>query len=127
MNLDSITPYLKDLEALPRLSTNELSNTIDVYYLTKSISARNRLTEHFLSIIPQMLIKYSNQGIPLPDLIQEASIKLIEVLDALPGLDIPHTITDTRRFIIRSIDNRVKDLLRAQKSYNQTLDKLREL
>lgn len=104
-----ILPYLESIRSLPRLDPLDLTRTLDLYRLTKSISARNRLVEHYLPLIPQIIDRYIGQGIDLDDLIQESNCKLIEVLERLSTTD---EVIDIKAFIVKSISNRIIDLLR---------------
>jgi len=118
----SILPYLNDLESIPRMPQKELLHTIELYRLTRSESARNVIIEQYLPLIPQLLLRYKGQGIPLPDLLQEANTRLIEIVS-----DLSPQIDDLRAYIIKSINNRILNVLRAQGNYTKLLSNIKNL
>ena len=119
-NINTVLPYLKDLDKLNRLNTAELLELLAIYHLTKALSARNAIVEYYLPMIPQLLYRYTGQGVPLPDLLQSANLKLIEVIDAVPNI----AISNLRGFIIRSVNNHILNMLRANNTYNQLLSNI---
>jgi len=100
----------------------ELLHTIELYRLTRSESARNVIIEQYLPLIPQLLLRYKGQGIPLPDLLQEANTRLIEIVS-----DLSPQIDDLRAYIIKSINNRILNVLRAQGNYTKLLSNIKNL
>jgi DNA-directed RNA polymerase specialized sigma subunit len=105
---DDISQYLHDIHSIPRMSSTELLEHIDLYKLTKSIHLRDILIEYYLLLILQIVLRYTGQGIDLSDLIQEANIKLIHVIETLVYTD----ILDIPAFIVRSVNNHIIDKLR---------------
>lgn len=103
-----ILPYLKNIRALPKLSSTELSESIELYKFTKALELRNKIINNYLPLIPQLIVRYINQGIDIEDLLQSANLKLIEVITALPYTD----ITDLKGYVIRAVNNRLIDLVR---------------
>lgn len=100
-----ILPYLSELRQLPRLSDYDLSYTIELYRLTRSIELRDALILHYLHIIPQLLARYATNsaGVAIDDLLQTASVKLIEVIELIPAID----IRDLTSYIITSINKAI--------------------
>ena len=103
-----IIPYLNSIRALPKLSSIELSDTIYLYKLSSNIELRDKLIIHYLPLIPQLLVRYISSSIELSDLLQCANIKLIELIDLIPGSD----VADVRAYIITSINNYLIDIIR---------------
>lgn len=95
--------YIKSIRSLPRLCESELSSLIEVYRLTQSIHARNKIIEHFLPLIPQVIDSYSHHiCIDKLDLIQTANLILINVIHTnLLNTDI-HNLP---AYIVRSVSN----------------------
>lgn len=113
-NFNSILPYLKSIRALPKLSSKDFSELLGLYLLTKSLDARNEIINYYLPLVPQLIVRYVNQGVELNDLLQSANLKLIEVIEALPYLD----IDDIRGYIVKSINNRLIDITRKSSNIN---------
>lgn len=111
---NSILPYLKNIRALPKLSTAEFNELLELYYLTKAVDVRNDVINHYLPLVPQLIIRYINQGIELDDLLQSASLKLIEIIETLPYTD----IADIQGYIVKSINNRLIDIVRKSSNIN---------
>lgn len=102
-------PYLVSIRALPRIDSPELKETLAIYRLTKSITARNKIIEHYLPLIPQIITRYAGQGIGIDDLIQEANLKLVEIITVLPDTE----VTDLTALIVASINNTVLNSLKS--------------
>ena len=111
--MGNISSYLKEVRALPKLSQSELTHTIDIYRLTGSTSARNKIIKHYVPLLPQTILQFNNGLIDSDDLIQLANLKLIEIIDSLSRRE----INNLTAYIITSVNNA---LLKALAKENKT-------
>ena len=77
---DSLDVYLREISRYPVL------NPVDEKLLFKRLNAgdetaREEIIRCNLRFVVKMALRYQNQGIPLPDLVQEGNMGLMEVVD----------------------------------------------
>jgi RNA polymerase primary sigma factor len=80
MNIATLTPYLRDIQAYPSLSRED-----EIALFKKCRKGDNRASEQLvtsnLRVVVNIARQYQHLGLPLPDLISEGSIGLINAID----------------------------------------------
>jgi len=76
----SLTSYIGDVSKVPLLEREE-ERSLAVRARQGDEEARNRLVESNLRFVIKIAKAYSNQGLPLQDLIQEGNIGLMEAIE----------------------------------------------
>ena len=123
-NMEDISRYLTDLQSIQRINQLEHDSNIELYKITGSIKLRNKIIEYYLPMIPQLLLRYVNQGIDIPDLLQTSNEALIDVISTLPYND---DIDNLRGYIISSINHAIVKVLNRVKADTNLINDLREL
>ncbi|OGJ94143.1 MAG: hypothetical protein A2487_11825 [Candidatus Raymondbacteria bacterium RifOxyC12_full_50_8] len=78
---DFVNQYLKEIRGYPRLSREEERELLTEYKKSKSKEALNKLITSNLRFVVSVSIKYQNQGLSMPELINEGNLGLIESID----------------------------------------------
>lgn len=121
--MNDISRYLTDLQSIQRISSIEHNNDIELYKLTGAIELRNKIIEYYLPMIPQLLLRYINQGLDIPDLLQISNEVLIDIIRALPYIE----IDNLRGYIISSINHAIVKAVNRVKADTNLINDLREL
>ena len=83
-NTDSINTYLKEISVYPLLDAQEeqrLGKLIKEGSRAEKAEAARRLAESNLRLVVSIARRYTDSGLPLPDLIQEGNIGLISAVE----------------------------------------------
>lgn len=106
------TAYFKNISAITRLLEGEETSLL---YLLPNKSACARLIEGYVWLVPQLVLRYTNQGIDIEDLIGVGNIALVTAANAYTG---SATRDGFRSYLIKSINHALCEALyseRAQK------------
>jgi RNA polymerase sigma-32 factor len=88
---DDIDWYMDMVDKIPKLSDAQLHELAVDYYTTGNIESAKRLTESCLKFVVWVAKKYTYNGVPLNDLIQEGNIgvmKCIKNYDPYAGVSL---------------------------------------
>ena len=117
--------YLEDLEAIVPCTAEEMT-ALFPRALAGELEAADRLAEGNLHRIAQWAKRYVGQGVPLPDLIQEGNMILMEEIHALssqyPKLD----PADFLYIIEKKCEAAMKEVIREQRGQKDIGEKLAE-
>ncbi len=77
---DFVNQYLKEIRSYPRLEREEERKILEDYHKTKSKEAFDKLVTSNLRFVVSVSIKYQNQGLAMPELINEGNLGLMEAI-----------------------------------------------
>lgn len=77
---DFVNQYLKEIRPYPRLEREEERKLLEAYHKTCDKDALNTLITSNLRFVVSVSVKYQNQGLSMPELINEGNLGLIEAI-----------------------------------------------
>ena len=77
---DFVNQYLKEIRGYPRLEREEERKLLEDYHKTKSKAAFDKLVTSNLRFVVSVSVKYQNQGLAMPELINEGNLGLMEAI-----------------------------------------------
>lgn len=80
LSADSLQPYLAEIRNYPILSREEEHELAAEYTRSLSPSAQQRLINCNLRLVVKIALEYQSSSIPLPDLIQEGNLGLLQAV-----------------------------------------------
>jgi len=78
---DFVNLYLKEIRPYPQLSREEERVLLNRFQDTKDKQALNKLITSNLRFVVSVSVKYQNQGLSMPELINEGNLGLIEAIN----------------------------------------------
>ena len=72
---DFVNQYLKEIRGYPRLEREEERKLLEDYHKTKSKAAFDKLVTSNLRFVVSVSVKYQNQGLAMPELINEGNLR----------------------------------------------------
>lgn len=84
-----MTNYLRELSRIKPLEPDEEQHLIDIYLITKSKTAFDTIVRNNLWLVPQLIKRYSNQGVSdneLTSIGNEALIKAVKHYNCDEGI-----------------------------------------
>jgi RNA polymerase primary sigma factor len=75
-----VNQYLKDIKDYPQLTKEAERKLLEEYTRTGSRSAYDKLTTSNLRFVVSVSVKYQNQGLSMPELINEGNLGLMEAI-----------------------------------------------
>lgn len=106
----NLTNYFKNIEAITKLLENE---EVALLYLLPNKGACLRLIEGYIWLVPQLVLRYSDQGIDTEDLISVGNIALVTAANAYTG---PANRSSFRGYLIKSINHALYDELHSERA-----------
>ncbi|MBL8027162.1 MAG: RNA polymerase sigma factor RpoD/SigA [Fibrobacteres bacterium] len=75
-----VNQYLKDIKDFPQLTKEEERKLLEEYTRNSSRYAFDKLTTSNLRFVVSVAVKYQNQGLSMPELINEGNLGLMEAI-----------------------------------------------
>jgi RNA polymerase primary sigma factor len=77
---DFVNQYLKEIRGFPRLEREDERKLLEDFHKTGNKGALNNLITSNLRFVVSVSVKYQNQGLSMPELINEGNLGLIEAI-----------------------------------------------